>query len=331
MALVEDTNLRGRARLPVVVAVVLTALAATTASARRMDQPGAGTPSQCSEFMLDRGRYTTVDLPCQTNDIKSSINNRGQITGVVLDSDGGFHGLIRDQRDRRTRIDVPGAAGTAVFGLNDRGEVVGVYSDTDPQAPSADDRQGFLRDARGRFTRLRVPGSVNTQAFGINNRGQVVGEYLDCAGTFHGFLWEKGRFTTIDGPDGAVANALNINDKGEVVGAYIDPTAPGTIDLDGFLLSKGVYRTFDAPTSRSRSPSPSATGGRSWASPPPVQVFLPAGSCCARGPRVRSPESSSRARPEPAPPVSTTAARSSASTRTPRPRRTASRAPCRCR
>jgi hypothetical protein len=44
-----------------------------------------------------------------------------------------------------------------------------------------------------------------------------------------------------------VANALNINDKGEVVGAYIDPTAPGTINLDGFLLSKGVYRTFDAP------------------------------------------------------------------------------------
>ena len=76
---------------------------------------------------------------------------------------------------------------------------------------------------------------MQTQAFGINNRRQVVGEYLDAFGTFHGFLWEKGRFTTIDGPDGAVANATNINDKGEIVGIYIDPTAPGTLDLNGFV------------------------------------------------------------------------------------------------
>jgi hypothetical protein len=244
MALAEDTNLRHRLCLRVVVAVVLTALAATTSSAQSMDKPGAGTPSQCSAFLLDRERYTTVDLPCPPSDT-NSINNRGQITSTVVDSDGGFYGLIRDKRGRRARIDVPGAAGTAVFDINDRGEVVGVYSDTDPAASTADDRRGFFHDRQGRFSRLRVPGSAYTQAFGVNNRGQVVGDHLDRDGMIHGYLWDKGRFTTIDGPDGAGATLTNINDKSEIIGVYADPSDPGTID--GFLLSKGVYTTFDAP------------------------------------------------------------------------------------
>jgi probable HAF family extracellular repeat protein len=244
MALAEDTNLRGRARLPVLVAIVLMALGATTASAQGMDEPGPGTPSQCSVFLLDRERYTTVDLPCPPNDV-NSINNRGQITTTVVDSDGGFHGLIRDKRAGRARIDFPGAAGTAVFDINDRGEVVGVYSDTDPAASTAADRLGFLRDQRGRFTTIHVPGSVNTQAFGVNNRGQVVGDYLDRDGMTHGYLWDEGRFTTFDGPVGTGATFTNINDKGEIIGVYADPSDPGT--LDGFLLSESVYTTFDAP------------------------------------------------------------------------------------
>jgi uncharacterized membrane protein len=242
MALVEDTNVRGR--LPVVVAIVLTALAATTASAQRMDEPGAGPPSQCSVFLLDRERYRTVDLPCPPSDV-NSINNRGQITGTVVDSDGAFHGLIRDKRGRRARIDVPGAAGTAVFDINDHGEVVGVYSGTDPAASTAGDRRGFLRDKHGRFATIHIPASGYTQAFGVNNRGQVVGDYLDPDGMIHGYLWDKGRFTTIDGPDGAGATLTNINDKGEIIGVYADPSDPGSID--GFLLSEGVYTTFDAP------------------------------------------------------------------------------------
>jgi probable HAF family extracellular repeat protein len=243
MSSTDRTRTHRPIHLPI-AAVVFSALAATTVGAQTMDEPGAGTPSQCSVFLLERERYTTVDLPCPPSDV-NSINNRGQITTTVVDSDGGFHGLIRDKRGRRARIDVPGAAGTAIFDINDRGEVVGVYSDTDPAASTAADRGGFLRDQRGRFTILSVPGSVNTQAFGVNNRGQVVGDYTDADGMIHGYLWEKGPFTTIDGPDDAGATLTNINDKGEIIGVYADPSDPGT--LDGFLLSKGVYTTFDAP------------------------------------------------------------------------------------
>jgi hypothetical protein len=182
MALVEDTNLRGRARLPVVVAVVLTALAATTASARRMDQPGAGTPSQCSVFMLDRGRYTTVDLPARPT------TSRAPSTTAVRS---------------RASSSIPTGAFTASYATSGTDAPESTFQV--PLAPPF--RPQRPRRGRGRVQRHRsastvrgrpaglparcarpihqaaLPGSVNTQAFGINNRGQVVGEYLDCAGT----------------------------------------------------------------------------------------------------------------------------------------------------
>jgi hypothetical protein len=75
MVLVEATNLRGRARLPVAAIVLMalaTAWAGASAGAQTMDDPSTAPPNVCNIFMLDRGRYTTIDLPCQTPDIKSS-------------------------------------------------------------------------------------------------------------------------------------------------------------------------------------------------------------------------------------------------------------------
>jgi probable HAF family extracellular repeat protein len=281
MAWVEH-QLRRRIRLAVAGAVVLTALTAATASASmpsaegaraqetaglapgsaaRPGHNGGGTgtrqdaTSQFPGFVLDRGRYTTFDVPGATAGVTpTGINDFGQVvgkynTGTSSSGAGASeHGFLRDRRGRVTRIDLPGARSTATSRINDRGQIAGVYSQNTGRVGDDPNRRGFMLD-HGKLIRIDYPGAVYTQAFGLNNRGQVVGEYQDASG-YHAFRWDKGRFTTIDAPGavGAVAtSALGINDHGDVVGIYFTDLTlkPGT--EHGYLLRNGVFTPFDAP------------------------------------------------------------------------------------
>jgi hypothetical protein len=143
MALVGDTNFRGR--VPVVVAIVLTTLA--TAMAGASAQSPAGTPSQASMrgassaarpspriqfpgFLLDRGRYTAFEVAgAVTQTFPVGINDRGQIVGYYDDASG-LHGFLRQKDGRFSRIDFPGARATEALKINNRGQIVGVYSET---------------------------------------------------------------------------------------------------------------------------------------------------------------------------------------------------------
>ena len=57
-------------------------------------------------------------------------------------------------------------------------------------------------------------------------------------------MWTKGVFNTIDVPDAVLTSAIGLNDHGDVVGVYIDGV---DFNEHGFVLSKGVYTTLDAP------------------------------------------------------------------------------------
>jgi hypothetical protein len=118
----------GRLRLAVAGAVVLTAL--TTAPAAAMVQfPG---------FVLDRGRYRTIEAPEPgVWQFPFDINDRGQISGeyVRVGSDGipdSESGFLRDARGRTSVLDVPGAKGTEATKLNNRGQVAGTFSTDTP-------------------------------------------------------------------------------------------------------------------------------------------------------------------------------------------------------
>jgi hypothetical protein len=253
MALVEDRDVPGRARLPVAAAIVLTALATPLAgaSARPQTMDASGTSSRpqptCTQgnclFLLEKGRYTTIELPGRVPYIVE-VNNLGQIAGIYFDDAGGEHGFVRDRRGKVTDIDFPEAMGSYVTGINDHGQTVGSYSDTNPSPGRADDTRGFLRDRRGRFSAIHVPGAAITQPFGINNRSQVVGEYYEPDGTVHGFRSDKGRFTTIDAPDATGTSITDINDRGQMIGVYLD--ASGT--PHAFFQDKDAgITTIDAP------------------------------------------------------------------------------------
>jgi probable HAF family extracellular repeat protein/YD repeat-containing protein len=194
--------------------------------------------------VLDRGRYTTFDVPgATTKTAVGGSNDRGQLVGGYTDASG-EHGFLRDPRGRITRLDVPGARSTSAVKINDRGQVVGFYTQTtlleDPNAR----RRGYVLDLNhGRFVRIDAPGAADTQPTGINNRGQVAGQYQDADGRFHGFVWEQGRFRTIDAP-GAVATSLaDVNDREQLLGTRVEPD--GT--FRGFVLERSRYTTFAPP------------------------------------------------------------------------------------
>ena len=58
-------------------------------------------------FLLDRGRFTRIDVPGATLTVAHGVNDRGQVVGVYLDAGGRGHGFLWE-KGRFTTIDVPG-------------------------------------------------------------------------------------------------------------------------------------------------------------------------------------------------------------------------------
>jgi uncharacterized membrane protein len=233
-------------RFVAVVAVAGTALTVGPAAAfgHKPGHAEASDPtSPVPGFVLDGGRYTSIQAPGATGEsLAGGINNRGQIVGQYRDARG-EHGYLRDPRGRLTTIDVPGARATAPVKINDRGQIVGIYSRNATNTKDPDAAvHGFVLD-RAKVTTIDYPGAASTQAAGINNRGEVVGDYFDAAGTAHGFRWYKGRFTRIDVP-GAFTGVLDINDCGQIVGYHADDLAG---PFHAFVLDRGKFTSFDAP------------------------------------------------------------------------------------
>jgi probable HAF family extracellular repeat protein len=183
-------------------------------------------------FLLDRGRYATIEAP--NPDVRLfpfDINNRGQLTGeyIRVGPDGMW------DRGRVTTIEIPGAdpVRTEPIGVNNRGQVVGPYLDRNGTL------HGFVWD-KGRLTTIDVPGATSTSPTAVNDRGQVLGVYTDAAGTFHGFVLRRGRLVSFDAPDqGDFLLPLDINNRGQIVGYTVDD--PVTLaGARGFLLAKGA-------------------------------------------------------------------------------------------
>jgi hypothetical protein len=166
---------RRRLRLAVAGAVALTALSTVTAGAAPpspmgvqavgLSRLGAGEPgngldaglrgrpgdstgprSQFPGFLLERGRYRTIEAPSPGVELYPvGINNRdrGQVIGLYLDDltgrPGTIHGYLWD-RGRLVTIDTPDAPVTLPLDINDRGQIVGNYEN--PNATPSRQRTG---------------------------------------------------------------------------------------------------------------------------------------------------------------------------------------------
>jgi uncharacterized membrane protein len=103
-------------------------------------------PTSIAAFLLDRGRYTTIEAPEPGVELAPiGINNRGQIAGYTAVDlvQTELHGFLLAEgvEGDFTPIDFPGAALTAAFDINDRGQIIGAYANPDA-AP--DDQPGSM-------------------------------------------------------------------------------------------------------------------------------------------------------------------------------------------
>jgi len=130
----------------------------------------------------------------------------------------------------------------------------GACSTDAPTSPSAPEgRAAASRSPGDNFTSFDVPGSAGTLALDINSSGTIVGRYFKpttplTTGAF--IRTPDGEITTFDYPVNGtplLTVAAGINARGDIVGQYTPPEAPKT--RHGFLLSDGVFTSFDPPTS----------------------------------------------------------------------------------
>ena len=194
--------------------------------------------------------FTTIDVAeAGTSDEQGTfplvVNFSGDVAGYYYDTNGFFHGFIRNAAGVITTVDVPanGSLGTVIDAIDSAGDAAGYYVD------SQNTEHSFLRSASGTVTTFDPPNSnPGSGAQSINDSGTVAGGYLDANGA-HGYLRAPdGTFTTFD-PTGSGAQIeivipYQINASGAVTGTYTDINGV----RHGFLRDpSGSITILDAP------------------------------------------------------------------------------------
>ena len=185
--------------------------------------------------------FTNIDIPGAAVTIATGINNPGDITGILIDSAGAFHGYLADKSGAFVRaIDFPGAPQTEPSGINERGDIVGSYIDDSGVF------HGFLLQD-GNYSTIDFPGAADTFPFDINGQGVIAGFYQDAALLDHGFTLDKDGFHIIDDPAQASPSTeiMSINNRGDILGDF-DFDEFG-IFHGAFLLSHGTFSPFNVP------------------------------------------------------------------------------------
>jgi probable HAF family extracellular repeat protein len=147
--------------------------------------------------------FQTIDPPGSTYTITWSINDKGQIVGLYVDSNHTEHGFLYNNGNYTT-IDPPNSDQTVAWGINSQGQVVGFYE------TAAGAGGGFFY-SNGSYTTIDPPGNSRIwySPVIINKPGQIVGTYQDSNGVIHGFLYSAGvGYTVLDFPGASDTYAL---------------------------------------------------------------------------------------------------------------------------
>jgi hypothetical protein len=199
---------------------------------------------------LNRGVFTPIIFPGAVFTRAAGINRHGDIvgdhaTGVNNGNGQDFGYLLHG--GVFTSIRFPNSDSTVAAGINANGDIVGWYLDKVGM-------HGFLLSG-GVYTSIDFPGSAAfTQAWKINDSGEIVGRYEDANDNkHHMFVLSNGSLTSIPDVPGAFDTAVvedgGLNKAGHIVSQYCSFKSCSLFNggIHGFLLSGGVYTTFDFP------------------------------------------------------------------------------------
>jgi hypothetical protein len=216
-------------------------------------QYGTSFGKQKYGYLFSDGVFTPIIFPGSQFTRAVDINRYGDIVGDyakgVNNGNGQDFGYLL-HNGTYTSIRFPNSDSTIAAGINSNGDIVGWYMDNAGT-------HGFLLTG-GVYTSIDFPGSAAfTQAWKINDSGGIVGRYQDSNDNkHHMFVLSNGSLTSIPDVPGAFDTAVvedgGLNNSGHIVSQYCSVKScslftPGAVH--GFLLSGGVYRTFDAPNS----------------------------------------------------------------------------------
>src|SRR6266404_5314770 len=174
---------------------------------------------------------TTFDYPGTGNQtLPQKINERGDIVGEFIDSNGVTRGFVRfsDGSFSAPIVDPNDTVGfTEGRGINNSRTVAGDHVISDGTLHSF-----FL--SGGTFTEYDVPGTVQTNLLSINDVTDFTGGFdPDGSGIFQAFVSMDGTLTSFSVPGAAGTFAYEINNSEELVVGYF---------IDGSAILHGYYR-----------------------------------------------------------------------------------------
>src|SRR6478609_11441856 len=163
---------------------------------------------------------TTFDYPGTGNQtLPQKINERGDVVGAFIDSNGVMSGFVRfsDGSFSAPIVEPNDTVGfTEGRGINNSRTVCGDYGTSDGNL------HGFFLSG-GTFTGFDVPGASFTAVLSINNPGDFVGTLVAGSGIQEAFVSVGGTLTSFSVPGAPNTLAYDITDsKRLVVGYYID-------------------------------------------------------------------------------------------------------------
>ena len=183
--------------------------------------PSMGTFAQQAASLGSIEVITTFDYPGAGNlTLPQKINERGDVVGEFIDSNGVTRGFVRfsDGSFSDPIVDPNDTVGfTEGRGINNARTIAGDYVISDGTLHSF-----FLSGST--FTEYDVPGTVQTNLLSINEPGDFTGGFdPDGSGVFQAFFSRGGTITSWSVPDALSTFAYEINNnKKLVVGYYID-------------------------------------------------------------------------------------------------------------
>ena len=176
---------------------------------------------------------TTFDYPGTGNQtLPQKINEKGDIVGAYIDSNGVTRGFVRFSNGSFSApiVDPNDTVGfTEGRGINNSRTVCGDYGTSDGNL------HGFFLSG-GTFTGFDIPGAVFTAVLSINEPVAFAGTFVDGSGIQQAFVSVGGTLTLFSVPAAVATLAYDINDsKRLVVGYYIDSSG----------ILHGYYRDSD--------------------------------------------------------------------------------------
>src|SRR5438552_16573786 len=163
---------------------------------------------------------TTFDYPGTGNStLPQKINERGDLVGEFIDSNGVTRGFVRFSNGTFSApiVDPNDTVGfTEGRGINNSRTVCGDYVGSDGNLHSF-----FLSD--GTFTEYDVPGALQTNLLGINDPGDFTGGFDDGSGSFQAFVSGGQTIKAFSVPGALSAFRYESNNSKQLVaGDYID-------------------------------------------------------------------------------------------------------------